>query len=49
MPTHNVEINDKPVRTTINYIFPKLKSGYKLRPCQAYWFKHFTWLHYDGK
>lgn len=32
-----------------DYIFPKTKSGDKLRSCQPQWFEKFPWLHYDEK
>ena len=49
VPTHNVEIHDQPFHTQTDYIFPKLKSGYKVRPCQAHLFKHFPCPRYDEK
>ena len=49
MPTHNIKINDKPVYPLTDYVFPESKSGDRLRPCQAHWFKKFPWLHYDEK
>ena len=42
-------IIDKPFHPPNDYIFPKTKSGDRLRSCQAHWFKQFPWLHYDEK
>ena len=48
--SHNLKINeDKPFHPPNDYIFPKKKSGDRLRPCQAHWFKQFPWLHYGEK
>lgn len=49
-PTHNIKINDdKPFHPPADHVFPKSKSGDKLRSCQAHWFTKFPWLHYDEK
>ena len=48
--SHNLKFNeDKPFHPPNDYIFPKTKSGDRLRSCQAHWFKQFPWLHYDEK
>ena len=48
--SHNLKINgDKPFHPPNDYIFPKTKSGDRLRSCQAHWFKQFPWLYYDEK
>ena len=49
VPTHNIKINDKPFHPPTGYVFPKSKSGDRLRPYQAHWLKKFPWLHYDEK
>lgn len=49
-PIDNIKINDdKPFHPLADYVFPKSKSGDKLRSCQANWFTKFPWLHYDEK
>ena len=38
---------DKPFHPPKDFCFPKQKFGERQRSCQANWFKHFEWLHYD--
>ena len=40
---------EKPFHPQTEYVFPKSRSGDKLRSCQAHWFIKFPWLHYDEK